>query len=68
MELAAVRHVENRNYCYALEKGRFLVRLETKRGDITKVRLHMKEKYLPGGLSRQTHDMALACRDRYRDY
>lgn len=68
MELAAVRHFENRNYCYALEKGRFLVRLETKRGDITKVRLHTKEKYLPGGLSRQTHDMALACRDRYRDY
>lgn len=68
MELAAIRHFENRKYCYALEKGRFLVRLETKRGDIARVRLHTQEKYLPNGLSRQTHDMELACRDRYRDY
>ena len=34
MEFAAVRHFANKNYCYALEKGRFLIRLETKRGDV----------------------------------
>ncbi|MCI8386189.1 MAG: alpha-glycosidase [Acutalibacter sp.] len=68
MELAAIRHFADRNYCYALEKGRFLVRLETKRGDIAQVRLHTQEKYLPASLTKQVHDMKLACTDRYRDY
>ena len=68
MELAAIKHYDNRNYCYALKKGRFLIRLETKRGDLIRVRLYTQEKYLPGSLTRQTHEMTLACHDRYRDY
>lgn len=32
MELAAIRHFADNNYCYAVEEGRFLIRLETKRG------------------------------------
>ena len=47
MELAAIRHFADNNYCYAVEEGRFLIRLETKRGDVPKVRLHVQEKYLP---------------------
>ncbi|WP_322169685.1 alpha amylase N-terminal ig-like domain-containing protein [Acutalibacter caecimuris] len=68
MELAAIRHFADKTYCYALEKGRFLIRLETKRGDMARVRLHTQEKYLPAGLTRQVQDMELACADRYRDY
>ena len=41
------RHFADNNYCYAVEEGRFLIRLETKRGDMAKVRLHVQEKYLP---------------------
>ena len=70
MELAAIRHFADSNYCYAVEEGRFLVRLETKRGDVAKVRLHVQEKYLPVSCldTRQIYDMTLACSDRYRDY
>ena len=70
MELAAVRHFANKNYCYAVEKGCFLIRLETKRNDMVKVRLHIQETYLPVSYldTRQTHHMTLVCSDRYRDY
>ena len=68
MEFAAIRHFEDKRYCYALEKGRFLIRLETKRGDLARARLHTQEKYLPASLTKQTHEMTLACTDRYRDY
>ena len=37
MEYAAVRHFADRRYCYALEKGRFLIRLETKKGDAARL-------------------------------
>ncbi len=68
MEFAAVRHFANKNYCYALEKGRFLIRLETRRGDVKSVRLHTQEKYLPAGVTMRAHHMRLACWDQYRDY
>lgn len=70
MEFAAIRHFADSNYCYAVEEGRFLIRLETKRGDASAVRLHVQEKYLPVSYrdTRQAYDMTLACSDRYRDY
>lgn len=70
MEYAAIRHFADRRYCYALEKGRFLIRLETKKGDIARVVLHTQDKYLPLKFmdSRQVHVMKLAHSDRYRDY
>ena len=33
MEYAAIRHFADRRYCCAVGKGRFLVRLEPKKGD-----------------------------------
>ena len=70
MEFAAIRHFADSNYCYAVEEGRFLIRLETKRGDLAAVRLHVQEKYLPVSYrdTRQVYDMTLACSDRYRDH
>lgn len=70
MELAAIRHFADKNYCYAVGEGRFLIRLETKRGDAAKIRLHVQEKYIPTSYldTRQIYDMTLACQDRYRDY
>ena len=47
MEYAAIRHFADKNYCFALEKGRFLIRLEVKKGDAARVVLHTQDKYLP---------------------
>lgn len=70
MEYAAIRHFADRRYCYAVEKGRFLIRLETKRGDAARVVLHTQDKYLPLQFmdTRRGYPMKLAHSDRYRDY
>lgn len=70
MEYAAIRHFADKKYCYAVEKGRFLFRLETKKGDAVKVILHGQEKYLPVKFmdTRQEHRMEIAYSDNYIDY
>lgn len=70
MEYAAVRHFADRRYCYALEKGRFLIRLETKKEDAARVTLHVQDKYMPLKYmdTRQAYTMKKACSDNYRDY
>ncbi len=47
MEYAAIRHQSDKNYCYAIEKGHFVFRLQVKRGDIKRVILHYQDKYIP---------------------
>lgn len=70
MEYAAIRHFADKRYCYAVEKGHFLIRLETKKGDIARVILHTQDKYLPLKMmdTRQEQEMTLACSDNYIDY
>ena len=70
MEYAAIRHFADKRYCYAVGKGRFLVRLETKKGDAARVILHGQEKYLPIKFmdTRRAWEMEIACSDQYRDY
>lgn len=70
MEYAAIRHFADKKYCYAVEKGRFLFRLETKKGDVVKVILHGQEKYLPVKFmdTRQERQMEIAYSDNYIDY
>ena len=70
MEYAAIRHFADKNYCFALEKGRFLIRLEVKKGDAARVVLHTQDKYLPLRLAdtRHAYAMAPAHSDGYRDY
>lgn len=70
MEYAAIRHFADKNYCFALEKGRFLIRLEVKKGDAARVVLHTQDKYLPLRLAdtRRAYPMRPAHSDRYRDY
>lgn len=70
MEHAAIRHFADRRYCYALAEGRFLFRLETKKGDTARVVLHTQDKYLPLNFmdSRRQYCMKLAHSDRYLDY
>lgn len=70
MEYAAIRHFADKRYCYAIEKGRFLIRLETKKGDVESVVLHVQDKYLPLKVmdTRQEYLMEIACSDNYIDY
>lgn len=70
MEYAAIRHFADKRYCYAVEKGCFLIRLETKKGDVARVVLHTQDKYLPLKMmdTRQKQELALACSDNYIDY
>lgn len=70
MEYAAIRHFADKRYCYAIEKGRFLIRLETKKGDVESVVLHVQDKYLPLELldTRREYTMKITCSDNYIDY
>ena len=70
MEYAAIRHFAEKRYCYAVGKGRFLIRLETKKGDAARVTLHVQDKYLPMKFmdTRCAYTMAAACSDAYIDY
>ena len=70
MEYAAIRHFADKRFCYAKEKGRFLIRLETKKGDTGKVILHVQDKYLPIKYmdTRKEYGMKIAYSDNYIDY
>ncbi len=70
MELSAVCHFADERYCFALEPGKFLIRLRVKKGDMKRVVLHTQDKYLPLRLrdTRRAVNMALAARDRVSDY
>lgn len=70
MEYAAIRHFADKRYCYAIEKGRFLIRLETKKEDAVRVTLHVQDKYLPLKYrdTRRAYGMDIACSDNYLDY
>ena len=70
MEYAAIRHFADKRYCYAMAKGRFLIRLEVKKGDAAEVTLHTQNKYLPIRYmdTRQEYPMEIACSDNLLDY
>ena len=70
MEYAAIRHFADKRYCYAMGKGRFLIRLETKRNDAENVILHVRDKYLPLKMidTRREYVMEKAGSDDLRDY
>lgn len=70
MEYAAIRHFADKRYCYAVNKGHFLIRLESKKGDVRRVILHVQDKYLPLKYAdtRKTYTMEIVCSDTYIDY
>lgn len=70
MEFSAILHHMDKKYCFALQKGRFLIRIKTRKGDMQKVILHYRDKYLPLHMvdTRMQTPMKLAASDRYNDY
>ena len=70
MNLAAIRHEATQEYCFCLEPGKFLFRLQTGAGDLRSVTLHSRDKYLPLKLkdTRRATQMKRVASDGLRDY
>ena len=70
MNKAAVWHEATSRYCFCLEPGRFLFRLQTGADPLRAVYLHTRDKYLPLDLldTRRRTPMERVCSDGLRDY
>ena len=70
MNKAAVWHEATGRYCFCLEPGRFLFRLQTGADPLKAVYLHTRDKYLPLTVrdTRQKTPMEKVCSDGLRDY
>lgn len=70
MEFSAIFHDTTKKYAYALEKGRFVIRLKTKKNDLKRVTLHHQDKYIPLHFAdtRAQQDMQKITSDNYCDY
>lgn len=70
MDRGAVAHMPDSRWCYCIEPGRFLFRLQTGRGDIASVRLHYRDKYIPIQLfdTRASAPMKRVAGDACHDY
>lgn len=70
MNLAAIVHEATQQYCFCLERGRFLFRLQTGKDDLRSVTLHSRDKYLSLKLldTRRATPMRRVASDGLRDY
>ena len=70
MNLAAIRHEATQEYCFCLEPGKFLFRLQTGKDDLCRVTLHSRDKYLPLEIkdTRRAVPMKRVACDGLRDY
>lgn len=70
MEYSAIAHEADKRYCYALEQGTFLFRIQVKREDIECITIHYQDKYIPISFmdTRASEPMHLASSDRYHDF
>ena len=70
MNKAAIWHEATQRYCFCLEHGRFLFRLQTGAENLQGVYLHSRDKYLPLTVkdTRQKTPMQKVCSDGMRDY
>ncbi len=70
MNLAAIRHEPTQEYCFCLEPGKFLFRLQTGKHDLRSVTLHTQDKYIPLKVrdTRRATPMKRAASDGLRDY
>lgn len=70
MEYSAITHEADKRFCYALDKGVFLFRIQVKRDDIESITIHYQDKYLPISFmdTRDSKPMHLAASGRYHDF
>lgn len=70
MNYGAIAHMPDSRYCFCLKKGRFLFRIQAGRGDLQRVTLHIRDKYIPVQMidTRRRIPMSVAARDFAHDY
>ena len=70
MQISAIHHDMDKRYCFALERGKFLIRLQVQKGDMKKVTLHIRDKNISIDRldTRQTIPMVKVAGDRCHDY
>ena len=70
MNYSAIRHIANRYYCKAVDKDKFLFRIQCERGDMEAVRMHYQDKNIPVEYldTRQDALMTKVATDRHIDY
>ena len=70
MNLGAIAHMPDNRYCFCIQPGRFLIRLQTGRGDLAKVNLYYQDKYIPRHFldTRKKMAMKLVATDHCHDY
>ena len=70
MNYAAIRHESTQDYCFCLQPGKFLFRLQTGKDDLRSVTLHSRDKYLPLKIkdTRKATKMHRVASDGLRDY
>ena len=66
----AIAHMPDSRWCYCIEPGRFLFRLQAGRDDLQCVTIHYRDKYIPIQLldTRASAPMKLVARDDCHDY
>ena len=70
MNRGAIAHMPDSRYCFCLEPGRFLFRLQTGRDDLISVTMHYRDKYIPIKFldSRGSISMRRVAQDGCHDY
>lgn len=70
MNCGAIAHMPDSRYCYCIEPGRFLFRLQAGRDDLAEVKLHYRDKYIPVRFfdTRAAIPMRRVCQDGCHDY
>lgn len=70
MEYSAITHYMEKRYCYAIEKGKFVIRIEVKKGDMERVVLHCRDKYIPLQFldTSASYEMTKVASGRFHDY
>lgn len=70
MNRGAIAHMPDSRWCYCIEPGRFLFRLQTGRDDLQSVTIHYRDKYIPYKLldTRASAPMKIVAQDGCHDY
>lgn len=70
MEYSAILHDMDKRFCYAIDKGVFVIRIQVKKDDIKEIILHYMDKYISIELkdTRKTVPMKKIASSQFHDY
>lgn len=70
MEYSAIFHDMDKRFCYAIDKGLFVIRIQVKKDDIKEIILHYVDKYISIELkdTRKTVPMKKIASSQFHDY